>query len=1473
MENRFTHALICLFITLLCCVTASHAQIITTVAGGIGEDSSATTHGRLNAPTSIAWDPAGDLYIWESNLVRKVDHTTGKITTLRMWGLSGSYAYFGYIDNNWNMYYTTGGTIEKIDTLGNITRVVGTGTTGFSGDGGLATAAQINNPGGIVVDATGNLYIADADNDRIRKVGTSGIISTIAGGGPTLGDGGPAISAMLNNPTSVAIDGTGNIFIADRYNNRIRKVNTSGIISTITSGFITAVKIVCDPLGNVYAIDNSGSKVTNYNTAGFASTYAGGGSVIGDGGPAIAANLINTADIKIDATGNIYVADQGNNRIRKVNTAGIISTVAGNGVPVFGNTGNGSPAIFAAVDHMPSLSSDVAGNIYLPFGNAVRKLNTAGVITQIAGNGIIGFSGDGGPATAAQVDNVVGAVSDKFGNIYLAVNGSRRIRKVSPSGLISTIAGGGIGGLGDGGPATAAVMTTNGIAVDTIGNVYIADTANHRIRKVDVSSGIITTIAGTGTRGSAGDGAPAIAANLNTPTGLIFDKSGNLYFSDGSIRKIDPAGNISSVASGTGFVQLAVDRAGKVYYPTLYGINVLDTAGFYYTIAGNGTFGIGSEGVVAITSYAAGYNGVAMDTAGNLFISDWDTYNYSAIRKVCCLNSLTGHPPFFKRGRTQTLTVCQNSTANPLDTFLTITDPDLGNKEKWSILTQPTHGSLSGFQDSALSTGGFLTSTRLRYTPTTGYNGSDQFIIKISDGTFYTTTTVSVTVSRLPSAITGPSAICTGLGTTLSDATFGGRWSSSNITIATVDTVSGIVTGVAAGTANITYTTSGVCTVSKSVTVNNSPSPVTGTASICAGATTTLANATPAGTWSSSNTARALVGSSSGVVTGVSAGTVSISYTIASGCPAIKIVTVSPLPNAGAITGAAFVCAGSTITLLASAPGGVWSSSNATASVSTTGIVSAITAGTDTIRYTATNSCGADTAIRIITISPIARASVIAGPAGVCVGASIALTDSVSGGVWSSVDPYVLVFGGGVITGISPGTATISYTISGSCGTATVTRTIAVNSVPYAGVITGSTLLCTGGTTALADAIPGGTWSSGNPFVASISSTGVVTGMAVGGAIVSYNITNACGVTAAIAFINVNPATPISPVTGPSTVCAGNSITLSDPTPAGTWSSGNVSVATVSSTGIVTGVAPGVVAISYTGSLGCGVSVATFNITVNAAPSAGAITGTSSLCGGVAAILSSYAPGGVWSSSNAHATISPTGIVTGVSAGTDTIMYAVTNSCGTATVSHTITVYPAPAPGSISGASVICAATTTALTNSATGGAWSSSASAIAIVGSTGIVSGIAAGTTFISYTVTTGCGIAAATKTITVNAPDAGFISGVTTLCGGGTSALTNVAPGGIWTSSNPAVASVSASGLVTAIAAGASLISYSVTTSCGTAVSSVVFTVGALLLWPPLLAPAIFALPPLLPSLMAPQAAYGAAATLPLSALAAPV
>ena len=596
-----------------------------------------------------------------------------------------------------------------------------------------------------------------------------------------------------------------------------------------------------------------------------------------------------------------------------------------------------------------------------------------------------------------------------------------------------------------------------------------------------------------------------------------------------------------------------------------------------------------------------------------------------------------------------------------------------------------------------------------------------------------------VTVNPTPAPISGVAAVCTGLNTTLSDGTPGGAWSSSNNALATVVGSTGVVTGVASGVPFISYTMPTGCNVNVQVTVSTTPTAITGVFSVCQGLTTTLSDGVLGGTWTSGNTAIATVVGTSGAVTGVSAGTASITYTMPGACIATQSVVVNPLP--AAIVGANNVCVASSTTLTDPTAGGTWSSSNVALGTvgSLSGAVTGLSSGPMIITYTLPTTC-----IATLPFTVNALPSAITGITAVCTGLTTNLSDVTAGGTWSSSNTAQATVGStGVVTGVTPGVPNIVYTLPTGC---TAVTPVTVNPSPVA--ITGSNTVCTTLTTTLTDATSGGTWSSGDISLATVGSTGIVTGLVPGVVVISYTLPAGCSANLQMT-VNPQPAA----IVGSTPLCTGVPVTFTDATTGGSWSSSNSAVATVGSTGVVTGAGTGFASIIYTLPAGCNAIMA---VTVNPAPAA--ITGTTNVCVGLVRTLGDATGGGLWSSSNTAlgSVGSVTGVVTGIAQGPLTITYTLPAGCF-ATTSFSVN----PLPASITGVSTVCVAATTTLSDATSGGAWSSSNVAIASVGSTGVMTGVSAGTPVLTYTLPSGC---IATTSGVVNA-----LPGIFSMSGGG--------------------------------------------------------------------------------------------------------
>ena len=371
--------------------------------------------------------------------------------------LGGTVTFSVSVSNSGPLSYQWLFNSNTIPTNGIITTAAGNGTGSFSGDGGYATNAALNNPFNSAVDSYGNIFVGDAGNGRIRKVDTNGIITTFAGGGAGggtdgLGDGGPATNAILQFPDGIAFDAFGNVFIVDAQHSLIRKVDTNSIITVFAGG-------------------------------------GGGGGTdgLGDGGAATDATLNLPNGLAFDAFGNLFIADWGNSLVRKVDTNGIITVFAGGGAGGGSDgLGDGGSATDATLNRPVGLAFDASGNLYIgdTGNNRVREVDTNGIITVFAGGG--NNVGDGGLATNANLNTPNGVAIDSFGNLFIADTGHNLIRKVEPNGIITTAVGGGNGG--DGSVATnASLSAPQGVACDSFGNLFIGDYGNNRIRKIAIN--------------------------------------------------------------------------------------------------------------------------------------------------------------------------------------------------------------------------------------------------------------------------------------------------------------------------------------------------------------------------------------------------------------------------------------------------------------------------------------------------------------------------------------------------------------------------------------------------------------------------------------------------------------------------------------------------------------------------------------------------------------------------------------------------------------------------------------------------------------------------------------------------------------------------------------------------------------------------------------------------------------------------
>lgn len=472
--------------------------------------------------------------------------------------------------------------VVSVTQAQNISTIAGTGTAAFSGEGVAATGAELNKPAHVILDPTGTiLYISDHDNNRIRCISATGIITTVAGTGTAGfgGDGGPATAATLNKPNGLAFDNAGNLYFSDENNNRIRKIDVAGTITTVagkgTAGYsgdggaATAAElnhpngIAIDPLDatpSIYFTEGANHVVRYINASGKISTIAGThvSGFSGDGGSSLSAQLNYPYDVALDAGGaHLYIADAGNNRVRKL-TGLTISTIAGTGTGAY--FGDGGAATAAMLNYPATVMADAYGNVYIGDGanNRIRKINAAGIISTVAGGPVGGFGGDGGLAVLAALSTPGGQAKDAAGNLYIADAGNHRIRKVTPTPL--SISGGG----------TVCAGTTTTLTGTPSGGTWTS--SNPGVASIGSSSGISTPVAAgttvitytesglTATSTLTVNAAPAaITGTMSTCIGATTllsntDAGGTWSSSDAAIATVDATGNVTGVASGTATV-------------------------------------------------------------------------------------------------------------------------------------------------------------------------------------------------------------------------------------------------------------------------------------------------------------------------------------------------------------------------------------------------------------------------------------------------------------------------------------------------------------------------------------------------------------------------------------------------------------------------------------------------------------------------------------------------------------------------------------------------------------------------------------------------------------------------------------------------------------------------------------------------------------------------------------------------------
>ncbi len=573
--------------------------LVTTLAGTAGSAGSTDGTGggaRFNSPSGVAVDGAGNVFVADTgnSTVRKIT-SDGSVTTVAgkagnlgsTDGTAGAAQFYSpqgvAVDGVGNLFVAdiSNNTIRKITVGGLVTTLAGAAGLAGSADG-TGSAARFSQPSGIAVDSGGNIYVGDSGNNTIRRITSGGVVTTLAGAaGPgNLGAAdGPGSAARFNGPQGVAVDGAGNVYVADGANSTIRKIAGGGVTTLAgkagsaasvdaTQGaarFNNAAGVALDGAGNLLVADTGNNTIRKIASGGVVTTVAAvAGSVGSTDGAGSAARFIQPAGVAVDGAGNVYVADSFSNTIRKLGSGGVVTTLAGTAGGLGGSDGTGSAAQF---NDPTGVAADSAGNVYVAdAGNhAIRMIASGGVVTTLAGKaGSVGSTD--GVRSAARFHSPSGLAVDGAGNVYVADTGNNTVRKITSGGVVTTLAGAaGLFGSVDGTGGAARFSQPSGVAVDSAGNVYVADTGNNTIRKI-TSGGVVTTLAGAAGPGNLGaaDG-PGSAARFNGPQGVAVDGAGSVYVADAfnaTIRKITSDGVVTTLAGAAGTLGVA-DGSGS----------------------------------------------------------------------------------------------------------------------------------------------------------------------------------------------------------------------------------------------------------------------------------------------------------------------------------------------------------------------------------------------------------------------------------------------------------------------------------------------------------------------------------------------------------------------------------------------------------------------------------------------------------------------------------------------------------------------------------------------------------------------------------------------------------------------------------------------------------------------------------------------------------------------------------------------
>lgn len=646
---------------------------ITTIAGAgaFSGEGRRATEAMINETSDIALASGGTILIAEPGLK--------KIRTIRADGVIETYAGTGVegpspdglhaketqlwqargmaLDAAGNLHYADAFShrVRRIDAATRIvTTIAGTGESGFSGDGGPARAARLGFPVQLAFDPAGNLFILECGNSRVRRIDPAGTITTVAGTGTPgfSGDGGAATAARINigdgafiDVGGIATDAAGNVYIADTNNDRVRRIDrASGVITTIAQGSaIRAVTI--DAQGNLYYANNGPGaptlpRIVKLDPQGRVTASLGRGQGLTRDGAAAADAPLGFIDrVRVDAAGHIYYTDLTALRVRRIHaTTGRIETIAGIGPATIGETGPATRAVLGIVNG--DIAFDGQGGLLLSDNtmSRIRRIDASGNIAPFAGSGVFGLAEqDDQPAATSQIIGPTGVHVGPDGRVFI-IN-AHDVRAIGADGILRLVAGNTFrepGYSGDGGPAIGArFMQPWDVRTDAAGNLYIADTNNNRVRRVERATGVVTTIAGSGPSNgferyglgtTCGDGGPATSACINTPYGVALDRQGNLFVSENwqRIRKVNPAGVITTLAEVYA-TKLAIDAEGNLFAVASSRVVRISPQGVVTTIAGTGENGFSGDGGPALSARLTAQgqaSGVAIAPNGDLYFVD-----------------------------------------------------------------------------------------------------------------------------------------------------------------------------------------------------------------------------------------------------------------------------------------------------------------------------------------------------------------------------------------------------------------------------------------------------------------------------------------------------------------------------------------------------------------------------------------------------------------------------------------------------------------------------------------------------------------------------------------------------------------------------------------------------------------------------------------------------------------------------------